>query len=375
MNSQRYTLVTMFSVLYFQRMMGELGLGASEQGLSDLEDQGTSEQAFSDLEEQGTSEQAFSDLEEQGTSEHGLSSEEECRSSDGSVHSVYIVVDKAQEQRKMLQKKTATVKHNIKGMSSPEPHTYPSSLKSSQKQVRGKPIVFCPDPKRDSSWYKLPEGYSKRPSGSSHKKATVFNENGHDVEYNSDSAKSALEPPTTESSVSSYAFYSNLIPDSVKIKSAGLAIKRSLSQKPKVTHLGKKGHLICRPCRQEFTNMSTLNRHRMQKHIQESLKQFTCGSCTSAFHNKTLLQRHVREVHLKVYPHHCIGCHEGFPTKERLQKHMDSAHRSGWPAYCEKCGKRLGGYEEFLEHMKEMHKYKRPQRKYNRTAPGKKHTR
>ncbi len=307
--------------------MIQIGQSPDEGGFRNGEEQGTSDRGLSDEEDRGNNDD-LSDG-EQGTSEMELSDNEgEDSNSDASIHSVHVVVDRPSKKAETF--------------SSTNVNTY-SSASSSEKHIRGRPIVFFPH--QDSSWYKLLEGYSQHMSDTTYKGSAILNPYKKDEESRDNVG---AEHSTMESSV---AFYSNLIPKSAEIK---------------------KGTLTCESCRQEFTNMSTLNRHRMQKHIEGRSKQFKCEKCESAFYNKTLLQRHVREVHLGVFAHHCIVCHKGFPTKDRLHRHMDSEHRTRWPSPCTQCDQHFSHYQEFLDHMKEMHKYKRPQRKYNRTAPGKK---
>lgn len=112
---------------------------------------------------------------------------------------------------------------------------------------------------------------------------------------------------------------------------------------------------ICSECEQEFTNVSTLRRHRLEQH--GIVEEFPCQQCERVFTNPSSLSNHITFQHNTVM-HECEECGAKFKRADSLRDHTKS-HKQIFSIQCRICGQRFVRKGGLTSHMK-THTGKRP---------------
>ena len=114
----------------------------------------------------------------------------------------------------------------------------------------------------------------------------------------------------------------------------------------------KKCDFVCDYCGKTLANKQCLKRHLIYRHKVGSFK-YACHLCTKKFLCQKQLRDHI-DVHKGVRIH-CIECHKGFQSKSSLKKHVLDNHRQqSYP--CKQCGNVYTKKNSLSEHQKAKHK-------------------
>ncbi|XP_069833098.1 oocyte zinc finger protein XlCOF8.4-like [Dendropsophus ebraccatus] len=105
--------------------------------------------------------------------------------------------------------------------------------------------------------------------------------------------------------------------------------------------------LLCGICGEEFTNESSLHRHR-RNHARKKL--YSCLECGRCYIFKSYLVRHQR-VHTGEKPYPCSECGKCFTTQSSLSRH-ERSHTGEKPHACSECEKCFTTHSSLVRHLR-----------------------
>lgn len=115
---------------------------------------------------------------------------------------------------------------------------------------------------------------------------------------------------------------------------------------------------ICNTCGMEFTNHSSLSRHRQIVH--EGIV-FSCVDCGKQFQGRHNLERHIIQ-HTNEFPAPCDECPLKFAQRSTLQAHKERYHVPGAPPltidYCPFCNRAFCSISALKNHVRFLHRDK-----------------
>ena len=120
---------------------------------------------------------------------------------------------------------------------------------------------------------------------------------------------------------------------------------------------------VCELCSYETCDITSLRKHRNQKHQDEMKKTHKCETCGKTFVQHENLLVHLKNIHNihsedfdLIKSVSCDQCGHIFLCKQRLKQHYDSVHLKLTPFECDICQKRFGMSTNLWRHKKTVHK-------------------
>ena len=120
---------------------------------------------------------------------------------------------------------------------------------------------------------------------------------------------------------------------------------------------------VCELCSYETCDITSLRKHRNQKHQDEMKKTHKCETCGKTFVQHENLLVHLKNIHnihsddlSLIKSVACDQCGHVFLCKQRLKQHYDSVHLKLTPFECDICQKRFGMSTHLSRHKKTVHK-------------------
>ena len=114
------------------------------------------------------------------------------------------------------------------------------------------------------------------------------------------------------------------------------------------------GVFQCEKCKKVFQSARSLVIH-VQRHIDNTNKQFICDTCGSLFSCKSILESHIQRVHVAERNFKCKVCAKDFLTRQNLKDHFLAVHTATRSFICEHCGAAFKLPRDVQNHVKRKH--------------------